>query len=167
MLTPAEEVRSQMSDHLDDDLQRDGLTLSEVTSEVVTPADGKDAQSAVRVKRLDEDEHTGCVSFVVTTCTPVKNGEGGVLERSVRIHTPLPSRPKRRVNPVQRYSPSGSAMSPQTLTSISEARLTARPCATAHGRTVQPSADAELSVALDNRYVTGCSRQCCSYRGRA
>ena len=50
-------------------------------------------------------------------------GEGGVLERSVRIHTPLPSRPKRRVNPVQRYSPSGSAMSPQTLTSISEARL--------------------------------------------
>ena len=53
-----------------------------------------------------------CVSFVVTTCTPVKDGEGEVLERSVRIHTPLPSRPKRRVNPVQRYSPSGSAMSP-------------------------------------------------------
>ena len=46
-----------------------------------------------------------------------------VLERSVRVHTPLPARPKRRVKPVQRYSPSGSAMTPQTLTSISEARL--------------------------------------------
>ena len=63
------------------------------------------------------------MSFVVTTCTPVKSGEGGVLERSVRVHTPLPGRPKRRVKPIQRYSPSGSAMSPQTLTSISEARL--------------------------------------------
>ena len=41
----------------------------------------------------------------------------------MRINTPMPSRPRRRVQPIQRYSPSGSAMSPQTLTSISEARL--------------------------------------------
>ena len=112
-----------MSDHLEDGLKKDGFSLSEVTSKVVMPADGTESQAAVRVKRLDKDEHTGCVSFVVTTCTPAKYGEGGVLERSVRVHTPLPCRPKRRVNPIQRYSPSGSAMSPQTLTSISEARL--------------------------------------------
>ena len=123
MHTPAGEVHSQMNDHLNDGLQKDGFSLSEVTSRVVPHSGGTATAATVRLERLDEDEHTGRVSFVVTTCTPGKDGEAQVLERSVRVHTPLPARPKRRVKPVHRYSPSGSAMTPQTLTSISEARL--------------------------------------------
>ena len=62
MLTPAEEVRSQMSDLLDDGLKKEGFSLSEVMSKVVTPAAGTEARSAVRVKRLDEDERTGSMA---------------------------------------------------------------------------------------------------------
>ena len=46
MLTPAEEVRSQMSDLLDDGLKKEGFSLSEVMSKVVTPAAGTEARSA-------------------------------------------------------------------------------------------------------------------------
>ena len=57
-----------MNDHLNDGLQKDGFSLSEVTSRVVPHSGGTATAATVRLERLDEDEHTGRVSFVVTTC---------------------------------------------------------------------------------------------------
>ena len=54
------------------------------------------------------------------TAVAAEVGAGsGALPRS----TPIPRRPKRRVKPIRRYSPSGSAMSRQTLTEVPEAKL--------------------------------------------
>ena len=68
-----------MNDHLNDGLQKDGFSLSEVTSRVVPHSGGTATAATVRLERLDEDEHTGRVSFVVTTCTPGKDGDAQVL----------------------------------------------------------------------------------------
>ena len=98
MLTPAEEVRSNLSDNvLSDRMKADGFSLSEVESKVVASTGGTDTPAAARIERLDQDEHTDQVSYVVTTCTPATDEESQVLERSVRINTPMPSRPRRRV----------------------------------------------------------------------
>ena len=58
MHTPAGEVHSQMNDHLNDGLQKDGFSLSEVTSRVVPHSSDTATAATVRLERLDEDEHT-------------------------------------------------------------------------------------------------------------
>ena len=73
-----------MNDHLNDGLQKDGFSLSEVTSRVVPHSGGTATAATVRLERLDEDEHTGRVSFIVTTCTPGKDGEAQVLPSMMR-----------------------------------------------------------------------------------
>ena len=102
---------------------KEGFTLSEVVSTVVAHDSGSAAPASVRLERLEDDDDEGHVSFVVTARAAAADGDQQILQRTVRVSTPIPSRPKRRVKPIRRYSPSGSAMSRQTLTEISEAKL--------------------------------------------
>ena len=102
---------------------KEGFTLSEVVSTVVAHDSGSAAPASVRLERLEDDVDEGHVSFVVTAHAVVADGDQQILQRTVRVSTPIPSRPKWRVKPIRRYSPSGSAMSRQTLTEISEAKL--------------------------------------------
>ena len=102
---------------------KEGFTLSEVVSTVVAHDSGSAAPASVKLERLDGDGDEGHVSFVVTARAAAADGDQQILQRTVRVGTPIPSRPKRNVKPIRRYSPSGSAMPRQTLTEISEAKL--------------------------------------------
>ena len=124
MVTPVDEVHSTLSEQLaSDGFVKEGFTLSEVVSTVVAHDSGSAAPASVRLERLEDDDDEGHVSFVVTARAAAADGDQQILQRTVRVSTPVPSRPKRNVKPIQRYSPSGSAMSRQTLTEISEAKL--------------------------------------------